>query len=297
MNSISNHFNSIFFKIRKGSGNHCMEKFVRMFSIVLIFLSLQSTSSFGQQPDNQYLHFNKKYVLSYLNDAGDIATSPFRWDKKQWIGFAAFTGATLIVYSQDELIRDFFQRNRTEAKDKITKNFLDPLDTYYLAGILGGMYVYGLIAKNQETETAALLTGKAVILTGAYTFLFKNLFQRERPYQSDPANPNYWGGPFDGFHNNSFPSGHTSVVFAAATVLSAYYKDRRWVGITAFSLAGLVAVSRNYDDKHWASDVVAGAALGYAIGRLVYNNHEKRKLAIQPYGSVYGQGISVSYTF
>jgi len=220
-----------------------------------------------------------------------------RWDKKQWIGFAAVTGATLIVYSQDDVIRDYFQRNRTEQKDKITQNFLDPLGTYYLVGILGGIYVYGLIAKNQETETAALLTGKAVILTGAYTFLFKNLFQRERPYQSDPPDPNYWGGPFDGFHNNSFPSGHTSVVFAAATVLGAYYNDRKWIGITAFSLAGLVAISRNYDDKHWASDVVAGAALGYAIGRLVYNKHEKRKLGIQPYGSLYGQGISVSYTF
>lgn len=279
------------------SGKHCIGKFAHTFLILLVFLSFQAKPSFGQQPDDQYLHLNKEYVFSYLNEAGDIATSPIRWDKKQWIGFAAFTGATLIVYSQDELIRDFFQRNRTEQKDKITKNFLDPLGTYYLAGFLGGMYVYGLITKNQETETAALLAGKAVILTGAYTFLFKSLFQRERPYQSDPANPNYWGGPFDGFHNNSFPSGHTSVAFAAATVLSAYYKDHLWVGITSFSLAGLVAVSRNYDDKHWASDVVAGAALGYAIGRLVYNKHEKRKLAIQPYGSVYGQGLSVSYNF
>lgn len=281
----------------KSSGKQCIRKFIRVFLIAFLFLSFQSKSSFGQQPENQYLHLNKEYVLSYIKDAGDIATSPLHWDNKQWIGLAAVTGATLIVYSQDELIRDFFQRNRTPQKDKITKNIFDPLGTYYLAGILGGMYIYGLVAKNQETETAALLAGKAVVLTGAYTFLFKNLFQRERPYQSDPANPSYWGGPLDGFHNNSFPSGHTSVVFAAATVLGAYYKDRKWIGITAFSLASLVAVSRGYDDKHWASDVVAGVALGYAIGRLVYNKNEKRKFGIQPYGSVYGQGISVSYTF
>ena len=127
--------------------------------------------------------------------------------------------------------------------------------------------------------------------------LFKGLFQRKRPFESDPLDPNWWGGPFDGFHHNSFPSGHTSVVFAAAAVLGSYYKDKKWVGITSYTLAGLVAISRNYDDKHWASDVVAGAALGYSIGKLVYNKHERRRLQVEPYGSLYGQGISMRYRF
>jgi hypothetical protein len=268
--------------------------------VISLLLSVFLTSfadAQDQQAGSRYLKLNKPYVLSYFNDAGDIALSPLRWEKKQWIGFAAVAGATLVVYSQDDGIRDFFQRNRTPQKDRFTKNFLDPLGTYYLAGILGGMYVYGLAARDQETETAALLSGKAVILAGAYTFLFKNIFQRERPFQSDPPNPNEWGGPFGGFHNNAFPSGHATVVFAAATVLGSYYKDRAWVGITAFSLAGLVAVSRNYDNKHWASDVLAGSVLGYAIGKLVYNNFENRNVRIRPYGSIYGHGISLSYSF
>ena len=130
-----------------------------------------------------------------------------------------------------------------------------------------------------------------------YTFIFKNLFQRKRPYEADPPDPNYWGGPFDGFHHNSFPSGHTSVVFAAATVLSGYYHEKTWVGITAFSLAGLVAISRNYDDKHWASDIVAGAALGYSIGKLVCNKQRKKALQVTPYGSLYGQGVTLTYRF
>lgn len=267
--------------------------------ISLVFLGtffITTNAAIAQQSDNQYLHLNRNYINSGFSDARDIAIAPIKWNKNEWIGFAAFSGVTLAVYSQDAVIRDFFQRNRTDQKDLITKNFLDPFGTYYLVGLLGGMYIYGLVAKNQETETAALLTGKAVVLTGAYTFLFKNLFQRMLPLQSNPPDPNYWGGPFDGFHNNSFPSGHTSVVFAAATVLGAYYKQKRWVGVTAFSLAGLVALSRIYDDKHWASDVVAGAALGYAIGRLVYNNHEKNKLNIQPYGSFNGQGVTLSYS-
>jgi membrane-associated phospholipid phosphatase len=199
-----------------------------------------------------------------------------------------------MAYSQDEVINDFFQRNQTLQKDQLSKYIFDPLPTYYLAGILGGMYIYGLAAHNGHTETAALLTGKAVVLTGAYTFLFKNLTQRKRPYQAKPPDAEYWGGPLDGFHYDAFPSGHTSVAFAAATVLSAYYNEKTWVGITVFSLAGLVAVSRNYDQKHWVSDVVAGAALGYAIGRLVYKKHQNRRLGIYPYTSAWGKGLRLS---
>ncbi len=264
--------------------------------ILLVLLLFNSQLLHSQQTENQYISLNKDYVVSYFADAGDIAIAPLRWKKNQWIGFAAFTGVTLLAYSQDEVIRDYFRRNQTETKDKITKNFLDPLGTVYLAGVVGGMYIYGLVAKNDETETAALLTGKAVILTGGYTLLVKSLFQRERPNASNPPDPRSWGGPFDGFHHNSFVSGHTSVTFAAATVLGAYYKDRKWVGIMAFSLASLVAVSRVYDDKHWVSDVVAGAALGYSIGRLVYNKHEKKSLSIKPYGSIYGKGVTLNWS-
>lgn len=261
------------------------------------FILLSINLLMAQDCDSAYLKLNKQYIYSYFDDAADIAISPVRWDKKQWLGFAGATATTLLVYSFDSEIREFAQRNRTDQKDEFTKHFFDPLGTYYLVGIVGGMYIYGLATKNQKAETAGLLTGKAVALTGAYTLLFKNLFQRKRPYEADPPDPNYWGGPFNGFHHNSFPSGHTSVVFAAATVLSGYYHEKKWIGITAFSLAGLVAVSRNYDDKHWASDIVAGAALGYSIGKLVCNKQRKKALQVTPYGSLYGQGVSLTYWF
>lgn len=267
-------------------------------SVLLTLLLFYSLGIFAQDSTvHPYLHLNKDYLVSYFEDAGSIAVAPLHWKKKQWLGFAGVTAATLLVYSQDEDIRELFQRNRTDQKDELTKHFFDPMGKYYLAGILGGMYIYGLAAGDGRTETAALLTGKAVILTAGYTLIFKNLFQRKRPFEATPPDPNYWGGPFDGFHHNSFPSGHTSVTFAAATVLSAYYHDKKWVGITAFSLAGLVAISRNYDDKHWASDVLAGAALGYSIGRLVYNKYRKRHLQIEPYSSLYGRGLTLRYRF
>ncbi|NCA84259.1 MAG: phosphatase PAP2 family protein [Clostridia bacterium] len=242
------------------------------------------------------LHINKDYLLSYATDAANIAIAPIGWGSREWLGFAAFTGVTLVLFTQDEAIRDFYLRNHTATQDNISKYVLDPMGKWYLAGLLGGMYLYGVAANDGHTETAALLTGKAVLLTGGYTLLLKGVFQRERPDATDPADPFNWYGPLGDWRNNSFPSGHSSAAFAAATVLSAYYHEQCWVGITAFSLATLVALSRTYDDRHWASDIFAGAALGYAVGRLVYNNYEKQKVTVTPYSSSGFTGLTLSYT-
>lgn len=59
----------------------------------------------------------------------------------------------------------------------------------------------------------------------------------------------------------SFPSGHVVTAFALATAISAE-ADRPWVSGVSYSAAGLVAWSRSHEDRHWASDIVAGAALG-----------------------------------
>jgi len=265
--------------------------------ILLLFISQLAFSQGAIKPqEKEYLKLNKEYLFSYLTDARDVAVAPLRWNKNQWIGFAGFAGVTTLVYTQDEEIQQFFQGNRTETKDKLNNYFFDPLGTWYLIPIFGSMYIYGLAAKNPEAETAALVTGKAIIIAGTYSFVFKNIFQRKRPYESDPSDAAYWDGPFGGFQHNSFPSGHTTVVFAAATAISTYYNDKLWVGLTSYSLAAMVGISRMYGDAHWASDVIAGAMLGYSIGRLVANKQNNQKhFSFAPYSNGWAMGVSVSY--
>jgi membrane-associated phospholipid phosphatase len=282
---VANHFHSINFKTLSG----------------LIFLVLLSSGPVFSQgavkpAEKEYLKLNKEYLFSYLTDARDVAIAPLRWNKNQWIGFAAFAGGTALVYTQDEEIAQLFQRNRTETKDKLNKYFFDPLGSWYLIPIFGSLYVYGLAAKNPEAETAALVSGKAIIIAGSYSFVFKNIFQRKRPDASNPSDAGYWGGPFDGFQHNSFPSGHTTVAFAAATALSTYYNDKFWVGLTSYSLATVVGISRIYSNDHWASDVLAGAVLGYSIGKLVANKTKKQShFGFAPYYNGWASGITISY--
>ncbi len=71
--------------------------------------------------------------------------------------------------------------------------------------------------------------------------------------------------PLDDVSDFAFPSGHATRAFAAATLLTARFRDWRW-GAALFAYAGIVAVSRIYVGVHWPADVVAGAAFGVAWG-------------------------------
>jgi undecaprenyl-diphosphatase len=88
----------------------------------------------------------------------------------------------------------------------------------------------------------------------------KAMFRRVRPDDDHPPE-----GPLPyGMHRpltSSFPSGHAASAFTAATLLAGGPASPVW-----FALAAVVASSRVYTQMHHTSDVVAGAALGVALG-------------------------------
>ncbi len=91
--------------------------------------------------------------------------------------------------------------------------------------------------------------------------LIKSFFKRARPIATEPR-PHALRQPV----TSSFPSGHASAAFTAATVLAATSPKRArplW-----YALATVIASSRVYVKIHHASDVVGGAILGVALGRL-----------------------------
>lgn len=102
-------------------------------------------------------------------------------------------------------------------------------------------------------ERVAFSAAVAGLATGA----IKEAVGRRRPLDS-PNDP----GRFDPFSGrDAFPSGHATLAFACAAAAGAETHSNL-VRAVAFPLAGLVAWSRIHDDKHWASDVLAGAAIG-----------------------------------
>ncbi len=117
---------------------------------------------------------------------------------------------------------------------------------------VAGMFTAGRLSHGTRFRPMTYDMLDAAIVNLAYTEILKVAVGRERPNGQDAK---------------SFPSGHTSNAFALATVAERHYGWK--VGVPAYLVAGLVGASRIQQDKHYLSDVVAGAALGYIVGRTV----------------------------
>jgi membrane-associated phospholipid phosphatase len=99
----------------------------------------------------------------------------------------------------------------------------------------------------------------------------------------------------DGSDRKSFPSGHTSRAFAAASTL--YNRQGKSVGIPALAVATFVGVARVQADKHHWYDVVAGAAVGMTSGFLITRDRKERTAALVPWVDRKGGGIALAMRF
>jgi membrane-associated phospholipid phosphatase len=91
----------------------------------------------------------------------------------------------------------------------------------------------------------------------------------------------------------SFPSGHSSVTFASATVLQ---RDFGWkVGIPAYAVASYVAASRINEERHFLSDVLFGAAVGIVAGRTATIGTGDARFALTPMAAPGGGGIGFTW--
>jgi hypothetical protein len=110
----------------------------------------------------------------------------------------------------------------------------------------------------------------------------KGVFGRQRPYvDTANINPNHWhflGGFTTNDGQRSFPSGHAVAAFAAAAAVAnettTWWPNWRWpIGAAMYGGAGMVGLSRMYNNDHWASDVIMGAAIGTFAGNKVVRYH------------------------
>jgi PAP2 superfamily len=87
----------------------------------------------------------------------------------------------------------------------------------------------------------------------------KLAFNRQYPTNNE-SRGKFWGG------GKSFPSGHSATSFAFASVVAHRYPQKKWIKWGAYALAGGVSLSRYPAKKHFTSDILIGATLGYVTG-------------------------------
>jgi membrane-associated phospholipid phosphatase len=193
----------------------------------------------------------------------------------------------------DPQIRRFAQNHRSPALGFISQDIAQGFgDVYYGLSSMGALSLYGAISGNDEVCRFGLTGIKAFILTTATTQIAKSLFHRQRPHEGAFPDARRWYGPGIDRQHLSFFSGHTANAFALATVIAEYYDYNPWLSAGVYTLAGLTGFSRVYDDEHWASDVIVGAAIGYGIGRLCMNS-KKWKPRVSPVYEPSGGSIGI----
>ena len=231
----------------------------------------------------------KGYVPSLVHNLAFQATSPLRIRENDlfWIGGATIVTASL-MNSDPEIDRMFRPlKDRSRFLDGFTPHFTDLGDKYGFM-MLAGFSAFSMATGNNKAFRTSLLASQALICAGIWVRVGKVLTGRIRPlatYSNPEYNVGHFYGPFSQYGDDkenyqqddftSFPSGHTASAFAVATVFSRQYSEYRAVPFIAYSLAGLVGVSRMVEHDHWASDVFMGAVLGVLCGKQVTKN-EKR---------------------
>ncbi|MCI1189661.1 phosphatase PAP2 family protein [Hymenobacter sp. DH14] len=125
---------------------------------------------------------------------------------------------------------------------------------------LGGVLLAGVKSRNDRVNLGlVILKSELIMVTSVYIVKFATNIDRPD------------GTP------TAFPSGHTAQAFLAASILHTELRDKsQWYGIGAYTIATGVAALRMINDKHWESDVVAGAGFGIFSAHLGYLTHRYR---------------------
>jgi hypothetical protein len=231
-------------------------------------------------------------VKSSINEVNDLSWSTTEVKPKREYKFlqAAKVPTLLIglgVYSAmgGEAISRYKVR---EERNEHLPHFKCPVDNYLMH--VPVLAVYGLnamgIKGKHDFRNRTLLLMKSEMIMAALTFGFKNMTHVERPDNSNAF---------------SFPSGHTAQAFATATFMAKEYKDQSiWYAVGAYGMATTVGAMRIMNNRHWVSDVFAGAGIGILSTNIAYLTHRYRwanknsNLTVVPTYSN-GPGIYIGY--
>ncbi len=274
------------------------------------------------------LYAHQEYTFSQFgSETLDFFTQPIRWEGVDYLKMGLMFAGTGLTMLADQPIREAVQRDGRSFKEgdflpagkkigdfkgETQKYFYNPAivfgrmygDLYSPIAFFAGFAAYSLIFDDLKSRKIAYEIGQASLYTGGLTFLMKFAIGRARPF-TEKGTQSY--EPFSSVmidDAHSFPGGHSGAAFVISTVLSRNVEPV-WAKVLLYAPAVLTVSARVYQDKHWASDCVFGAAFGYFIATWCVDQHEKPvvpdtkqslmdRIHVQPYtmGDLYGLNLS-----
>lgn len=202
-----------------------------------------------------------------VNDFGRFVSSPKSLGVLTVGGAAAFGAHTV----DRDVTRDFSGMNVNNA---FTLGAVIGSTPFQLGASIA-VYGLGRALGHSCAATVGADLIQAQLMAEGLTFMIKQATRRSRPEGT----------------GYSFPSGHTTITFASATVLQRHFGWK--VGLPAYAVATYVAASRVEMKKHYLSDVTFGAVLGITAGRTISIGNG-RHLFVSPIASEWGPGVGIT---
>lgn len=228
--------------------------------------------SMGADPENRLL---KPFLRHMVSDQEQFWTSPKQLRQpsalRTFIPFVGFTG--LLVATDSWLSKQIPDKPNQLSRSKNISDYT----TYSLIGAAAGAYGFGLVTHNDHLRETGFLSGEAALDSTVAAYAFKEITQRQRPYQG-----NGHGGFFVG--GSSFPSEHSAVAWSVASTFAHEYPGKL-TQIAAYGLASLVTVTRVTAQQHFPADAFVGSALGWYFARQIYRAHHDTGLGGAGWGN------------
>ncbi len=193
-------------------------------------------------------------------------------------------------------IGEFNTHIKETVNSRITrKRTIDDYTQYLPTLSVYGLNALGIKGQHNMKEVSIILA-TSLIITGTTVLTVKYLTAIERP---------------DGSTKNSFPSGHTAMAFVGAELLYQEYKDvSLWYGVGGYTIAAATGLLRVHNDRHWVTDIIAGAGVGVLSTKIAYwlkpyianklfkkSDKKRNKMALSPFYNNRVIGLGFSMTF
>ncbi len=270
---------------------YCMKNLsFRLVFIITLFAFFSEASALAAWPEKnpenlRNTTFSKR--IYFHNDS--IHQLNFRYADRER-GLKPFIAPVILVASGTAF---HFSDAKHDLNDWIGEKFSysGNADDYLRFAPLAAVYglnALGIKGKNNFGNVTAIAV-KSFLLNDMLTYTLKRSVDSERP-NGDP---------------HSFPSGHTSVVFAMAQIVHHEFGGQSiWYSVGAYSSAATVGFMRMAKGAHWASDVMVGAGIGMLATELVYLTHQYKwdwghvkNFDIFPFSFGQQKGLTLVYTF
>lgn len=259
---------------------------MRIFNLLLAILFALATTTKVRAQENDSVMM-KHDTIQWKKD------NPYRFRVVQLAIPAALIGVGIIGLESDWLK---YQNHeiRNELQESIdSKLTIDDFSQYVPMAAVYGLNLCGIKGKHNFADRTVILA-TAYALMGVTVNGLKSITRVERP---------------DGSSRNSFPSGHTATAFMGAEFLRTEYKDvSPWIGIAGYAVATGTGFFRMYNNRHWLTDVLAGAGIGIlstraaywlypTISKAVFPKQYRKNVFLSPYVSAHEGGVYGSIHF